>query len=115
MALVRFDGGQVRCKLIGQDKNGDWLCRSLQHAPRLSMNTRFCVKAGDVIERDQPEVITSLRDVSPTFDAAAAQLESQGHLEAAMAAERETLPTVKQVMKDNPPIAHDAPGKIKET
>lgn len=100
MALVRFGGGQVRCTLVSQNEHGSWLCRSLQHAPRLSVGTHFRVSSGDVIQKDEVDDL-------PAIAAA-----SKSSLEADMAAERETLPTVKQVLKDNPPIAHDAPGKV---
>jgi hypothetical protein len=103
MAIVRFDGQRVRCTIVKQDKDGNWLCVSRQHAPRLSIGTQFSVTEGDIIEKNPAiEQPGELVDASPA------------KLEADMAAEREKLPSPQQVIKDNPPVAHDAPGKVEK-
>ena len=87
--------------------------KSAQHTARLAVGTEFFVLDDEVISMgpiEQPGMIVSLSKDSSEFEAYA----SQQDLEAAMAAERETLPSVAQVIRDNPPIAHDAPGKVNE-
>lgn len=98
MAIVRFDGERVRADPIRKQGTG-WLMKSLQHASRLTQGTEFFVLDDDVVTMIQPGELESA--LNSGFD-----------LEAAMAAERETLPTPSQVIRDNPPIAHDAPGKV---
>lgn len=96
MAIVRFDEERVRADPIRKQGNG-WLMKSLQHAGRLSVGTEFFVFDDDIITM---------------VDTVGRPDHGRATLEAAMAAERETLPTPAQVIRDNPPIAHDAPNKV---
>lgn len=103
MAIVRFDGERVRAEPIRKQGTG-WIMRSLQYAARLVPGTEFFVFADDVITMTPPD------DGRP-----GAVADSRSNIDAAMAKERETLPTPAEVIKGNPPIAHDAPGKVEGT
>lgn len=101
MAIVKFDGQQVQCKPVRQvNGSTDWIMSSLQHTARLTYGTYFRVTADEIVKIDEHEV------------GVPGSRMGMAELEAAMAAERETLPTPAQVIRDNPPIAHDAPNKV---
>lgn len=98
MAIVRFDGERVRADPVRKTGTG-WIMNSLQHASRLTVGTEFSVPDDDVISMGPSEQPVTIG--RPDHGLAV--------LEAAMAKERETLPTPAQVIRDNAPIAHDAP------
>lgn len=95
MAIVRFDGERVRCTPVRQE-GSCWAMKSLQHAGRLIPGTEFFILDGEVISMGPEEQSIAIDH-------------SLANLEAAMAKERETLPTPAQIIRDNPTIAHDAP------
>lgn len=99
MAIVRFDGERVRADPIRKVEAKGWIMKSLQHASRLTVGTEFSVPDDDVISMGPSEQPVTIG--RPDHGLAV--------LESAMAKERETLPTPAQVIRDNAPIAHDAP------
>lgn len=102
MAIVRFDGERVRADPIRKVDAKGWLMKSLQHACRLTVGTEFFVADDDIISMGP--IIAQATIGRPDHGLAT--------LEAALLKERETLPTPAQVIRGNPPIAHDAPNKV---
>lgn len=100
MARIRWDGKIYNAEPVRQLDGGDWIMRVLEHGPRFSPGTEVRVLASDVVEMSTAPV------ARPALIAGLAQLEAD------MAAERQTLPSVQQVIASGAPIAHDAPDKV---
>lgn len=100
MAKVKFDGQVVDCSKVRRvDGSDDWIMSSRQHAMRLSPGSHFRVT--------QDEIISMIDEI----EGDAVPDAGLRDVEAAMARERETLPSVRQVIAEGRPIAHDAPNK----
>lgn len=84
MARIKWDGKPFSAAPVKQLSNGDWLMRALEHGPRFTVGTMLQVKKLDIISLDDKD----------TPDPAARAAE----LEAAMAEERKTLPTVAELL-----------------
>lgn len=83
MARIRWHGSVYTAKPVKQLNNGDWLMRSMEAGPRFTVGTMIQVKDADVVTLDDSEA-------NPAARAA--------ELEAAMAEERKTLQTVKELL-----------------
>lgn len=102
MARIRWDGKVFNAEPVRQLANGNWIMRAQAHGARYSVGTEIEVAPGEIVEMAEPMRETT--DVAhPT---------GLADLEAAMATERETLPSPQSVIAANPPIAHDAPDKV---
>lgn len=99
MALVRWHGTTFTATPIRKIDDDTWLMRSQQHTARTAVGTEIKVKRNEVVEMGAAEM--------PATDGAA-------DLEAAMAAERETLTPVKELLKKGADIKHDAPNKVED-
>ena len=93
MARIRFAGEEIYATPIAQLADGTWLMRSESHFARGIPGTEILVRAADVID---------MKAVGNSVDS------GQGALEAAMAKERESLPSVKDLLKT---VQTEAPQK----
>lgn len=89
MAIVQWHGSNFAATPIKQFDNGDWLMRADTHTARCSPGTEIRVALNEIIELGD---LTLPPPAPPPGDRGAAALE------AAMAAERETLPSVKELL-----------------
>lgn len=87
MARVSLHGMIITAEPVRQLENGDWIMVAKQHGPRCSIGTEIQVRLGDIEEMAAAE--------TPPADG--------GHaaLDAAMAEERKTLPTVQELLAQN--------------
>lgn len=100
-AKVRFDGAIIDCSPVRRvNGTDDWIVSSWQHAARLAPGTHFRVTASEIVSLDEFEV--GVPGIEMGFS----------DVQTAMAKEREALPNLNRIIAENPPIAHDAPGKI---
>lgn len=99
MARIRWQGQEFRAEPVRQLPNGNWIMRAQSHGARFGIGTEIEVTPGEVLEMAAAE--------SPADPTA-----GLSQLEAAMATERETLPSPQQIIATSPPIAHDAPDKV---
>lgn len=99
MARVRWDGKVFNAEPVRQMANGNWIMRAQAHGARYSVGTEIEVTPGEIVEMStDTQVVSAQAGIAD--------------LEAAMAAERETLPSPQSVIAANPPIANDAPDKV---
>jgi hypothetical protein len=82
MARVRACGGEFYAEPVEQLPNGDWIMRSLQHGNRVSPGTMVKVKAGEVLDQN-----------------AMPETDGMAQITAAMAKERETIPSVESILR----------------
>lgn len=102
MARIRWEGKQeIWATPIKLLPSGNWLMKAHSHGDRFTAGSEIIVT---------PDQILNMDAVRPVLDDQAAA--SLAQLEAAMATERETLPSPQSVIAANPPIAHDAPDKV---
>lgn len=88
MARIQWGGSTYFATPIEQLPNGDWRMTAQEHGPRFTIGTEIHVKAAEIVSMDAAEM-----PPDPAASAAA--------LEQAMADERKTLPTVREVMLAN--------------
>lgn len=96
MARVRIANHELVATPIEQLPNGNWLMRAEQHGPRWVPGTTVWVLKKDVLEMAAAEI--------------PAPAESQAQLEAAMAAERETITPVAELLAKAPRTAERSEG-----
>jgi hypothetical protein len=89
MALVRAMGSTFNAKPIRQldDGSGDWVMEALEHGTRFVPGTQVRVSQREIVQMDAP---------APTASATPADIQ------AAMDKERETLPSVAQLIAKAP-------------
>lgn len=85
MPRVQWHGQTFSAKLIETNPDGSHVMEAQEHGARFTLGTRILVKPSEVISVDEAPAPT------PTQSAAA--------LQAAMDKERETLPTVDELLK----------------
>lgn len=98
MARIRWHGQEFIADPVRQLENGNWIMTAREHGARFTVGTEIEVKPGEIVEMAAAE--------APAAD------ESQAKLEAAMAEERKTLPSVQELLKKGGDIKHDAPDKV---
>lgn len=108
MAKIRWDGKVFNAEPVRQLANGNWIMRAQSHGARFAIGTEIEVTTGEIVE------MTTIEDAARAqmFLAQQPPDHSLARVEAAMAAERATLPSLQQVIATSPPIAHDAPDKV---
>lgn len=100
MARIRWHGTEFTATPIKDNGDGTWRMRAEAHTARTVPGTEITVKQGEIVEMAAAEVPTNVTSKSYAaakvgdFDAFLAA----DALEAAMAAERETLPSVRDVL-----------------
>lgn len=96
-ARIRWGGAVYTARPISQLPDGRWLMEMLAHGPRFTIGTEVYIEPGEIVAMGG----AAPKSDSPPFD-----------LEAAMAAERRTLPPLSELLKKGVEVKHDAPGKI---
>ena len=94
MATIRLHGTTITAEPKEQLPNGDWLMEAKHHGPRCAPGTTVRVTQSEIIEMAAAE--------QPADS-------GMGELEKAMAEERETLPSVQELLaaaKDKQEIDH---------
>jgi hypothetical protein len=92
MASVRVFGKQMTADPVTKFDNGDWLMRAHEHGPRNIADGEIRVRPDEILEMTEPVVVT---EYTPSPEAIA----SATALEAAMAKERETIPSVESILR----------------
>lgn len=97
MARIRWHGTEFTATPIQDNGDGTWRMRAEAHTARTVPGTEITVKQGEIVEMaaaeiGPPEVIQAAGRMLRQND------ESFARMEAAMAAERETLPSVRDVL-----------------
>lgn len=84
MALIRWHGTIYSAAPVKQLPNGDWLMTANEHGPRFTVGTTIQVKQDDIENMDAAEMPD--------------QFGSLAALEKALAEERKTLPSVRELL-----------------
>lgn len=85
MARVQWGGSSFYATPVERLPNGDWKMTAQEHGPRFTVGTEIHVKQTEIVSMDAAEM--------PDVAASAAALEK------GMAVERETLPSVQEVLQ----------------
>jgi hypothetical protein len=85
MAIINWHGKEYVGEPVRQAENGQWIFRMQQHGPRWAAGAEIQVKQSEIVEMAAAET-------PMVRDAGAAALEAD------MARERETLPTVQDLI-----------------
>ncbi len=87
MARIRWHGAEYTCKPVRQVSDTVWRFKMRDHGPRWAAGSEIEVAQNDIVEMAAAE-LPIVRDASLAA------------LDAAMAAERQTLPTVQELLAD---------------
>jgi hypothetical protein len=103
MARVSWHGQTFNAVPLEQLANGDWLMEAREHGARFTVGTKIVVTTKQIVSMDAAEM--------------PAPAESATALQSAMDAERETLPTVAELLakRNDPPPAPTAPSPAPDT